>query len=88
MFGLFSDTMKGSMPGASDGENLAQLQSVLESAKADGRRYTGATYIGGAPLENGQSVYFYVLKVESPAGKLSVPYIYVLGPDNKIDSIQ
>ncbi len=86
MWELISDEMKSSMR-ASD-VSLQQLQAELDSARQEGRRYRGATYVGGIPMSQGRQVYFYVLTVDTPAGSTEVPYIYVVGPDGKIVSIQ
>lgn len=86
MWDLISDEMKAS---AQVGDSSVQaLQAELDAAKQQGRRYAGATYVGGIPLSQGRSVYFYVLLVDSPAGSAEVPYIYVVGSDGKIVSIQ
>ncbi|MGE5620846.1 MAG: hypothetical protein ACM3US_16480 [Sphingomonadaceae bacterium] len=86
MWDLISDEMKDSMqPGES---SIQQLQAELDTARRQGRRYLGATYVGGVPLSQGGSVYFYVLSVDGPGGSSEVPYIYVVGPDGKIVSIQ
>jgi len=87
MWDLISDEMKSSMQ-TSGNISLQQLQQELDSARQQGRRYSSAVYVGGVPMTDGQSVYFYVLKVDSPSGSTEVPYIYIVGPDNKIASIQ
>lgn len=86
MWELISDDMKSSMQ-ASDA-SVQQLQAELDTAKKQGRRYNGATYVGGVPISQGRSVYFYVLSVDGPGGTNEVPYIYIVGSDGKIVSIQ
>ncbi len=86
MWESISDDLKMQLQAASGSPQ--QLQVELDSAKAQGRRYAGAVYIGGVPIQGGNRVYFYVLRVESPVGTSEVPYIYVVGPDGKIESIQ
>ncbi|MCL4532201.1 MAG: hypothetical protein M1582_03260 [Actinobacteria bacterium] len=86
MWDLISDDMKNSMQ-ATDA-TLQQLQQQLDAAKQQGRRYTRSIYVGGIPLGNGENVYFYVLQVDGPTGSTQVPYIYVVGTDGKIVSIQ
>ncbi len=65
-----------------------QLQAQLDSAKQSGRRYSAATYVGGIPMSDSSSVYFYVLTVDTPNGTTQVPYIYVVDRGGKIASIQ
>jgi len=65
-----------------------QLQQELDSARQQGRRYRAASYVGGTPMIQGGAVYFYVLTVDTPSGTADVPYIYVVGQDGKIVSIQ
>ncbi len=87
MWDLLSDDMKSTIQ-QSSGATLDQLQSELDMAKQQGRRYTGATYVGGVPMSGGRSVYFYVVNVDTPSGSADVPYIYIVGSDGKIASIQ
>ncbi len=87
MWDLISNDMKNSMQ-ANSGATLQQLQQQLDAAKQQGRRYTTATYVGGVPMSDGQNVYFYVLRVDAPTGSAEVPYIYIVGSDGKIASIQ
>jgi hypothetical protein len=68
--------------------SVEALQAQLDSINQQGRRYTSATYVGGMPMQGGDSVYFYVLNEEDPTGSTDVPYIYVIGPDGKIAGIQ
>jgi hypothetical protein len=87
MWDLLSDDMKNTIQ-QSSGATVDQLQSELDTAKQQGRRYSGATYVGGVPIAGGQRVYFYVVTVDTPSGSTEVPYIYVVGSDGKIASIQ
>ena len=87
MWDLIGDEMKSSMQ-VNGNVSLQQLQQELDNAKQQGRRYSSAVYVGGVPMSGGQSVYFYVLKVDSPNGSAEVPYIYIVGSDGKIASIQ
>ncbi len=87
MWDLIGDDMKSSMQASGD-VSVQALQQELDNAKKQGRRYNSALYVGGVPISNGQNVYFYVLKVDSPSGSTDVPYIYVVGSDGKIASIQ
>jgi len=64
------------------------LQTQLDTARQQGRKYTDAVYVGGLDLGNGRSVYFYVLTVESPTGTSHLPYTFVVGQDGKISNIQ
>lgn len=86
MWNLISDSLKQQL--ASSNTTITQLQQQLDSDKQSGRRYTSATYFGGTEIDTGTYAYFYVLTVDSPSGTTRVPYIYVVGQDGKIDSIQ
>ena len=89
MWSLLSDDMKNSIQvSGATGTGLQQLQTAVDTAKQQGRQYVGATYVGGIPLGGGDSVYFYVLLVWDPTGNGAIPYIYLVGPDSKIVSIQ
>ncbi|MCL4467159.1 MAG: hypothetical protein M1389_14275 [Chloroflexi bacterium] len=89
MWSLLSDDMKNSIQvSGATGTGLQQLQTAVDTAKQQGRQYVGATYVGGIPLGGGDSVYFYVLLVRDPTGNGAIPYIYLVGPDSKIASIQ
>jgi len=86
MWSVISDELKVGVQDATAATQ--QLQTELDTARQQGRRYRGATYVGGIPMREGQNVYFYVLTVDGPDGTVDVPYIYVLGRDGKIVSIQ
>lgn len=86
MWNNISDALKQQL--ASSNTTVSQLQQELNSAKQSGRRYTSATYFGGMEIDTGTYAYFYVLTEEDPSGTTHVPYIYVVGQDGKIDSIQ
>ena len=86
MWNDISDSLKQQL--ASSNTSVDQLQSELDSAKQSGRRYTSATYFGGTQIDSGSYAHFYVLTVDSPSGTIRVLYIYVVGQDGKIDSIQ
>ncbi|GEM_PF-3544513 len=88
MWAAISDELKASMKDSNPEASPLALQTELDAAKQQGRKYRTATYIGGIPTRDGGSVYFYVLTVDGPEGAVDVPYIYVLGQDGKIVSIQ
>jgi hypothetical protein len=89
MWGLLSDDMKTNLEVGAAIANAQQLQVQLDSGKAAGRKYLAATYAGGMALSDGSSVYFYVLQVgDAENNRGEVPYIYVVGADGKIASIQ
>ncbi len=87
MWNSIGQDMKAAMQQSSSSPVQA-LQAELDAAKQQGHRYRSATYIGGVPARDGMSFYFYVLTMEGPNGTVDVPYIYVLGSDGKIVSIQ
>ena len=87
MWDAISQDLKTSMQQGSTSP-VQELQTELDAAKQQGRVYRSAVYVGGVPTRDGMSVYFYVLTVDGPGGTVDVPYIYVLGRDGKIVSIQ
>ncbi len=86
MWAVISDELKAGVQDST--ATTQQLQAELDTARQQGRRYRSATYVGGVPMREGQNVYFYVLTVDGPEGTVDIPYIYVLGRDGKIVSIQ
>ncbi len=86
MWNHISDSLKQQL--SSSNTTVNQLQQELNSAKQSGRRYVAATYFGGTLIDTGTYAYFYVLTEQDPSGSTRVPYIYVVGQDGKIDSIQ
>lgn len=87
MWDTISEELKAAMKQGS-ASPVQQLQAELDAARQQGRKYRTATYVGGVPTRDGMNVYFYVLTVDGPNGTIDVPYIYVLGRDGKIVSIQ
>ncbi len=86
MWDAISDDLKQQL--ARSNTTVQELQAQLDSARQSGRRYSQATYVGGATLEDGARAYFYVLTVDTTEGTMHVPYTYVVGSDEKIASIQ
>ncbi len=86
MWDQISDDLKQQL--ATSNTSIKSLQDELDAAKQAGRQYIGATYIGGMQMDPDQTAYFYVLTVETSNGATRVPYIYVVGKDGKIVSIQ
>lgn len=87
MWSLLSEDLKSSAAESNPNANPQGLQSQLDTAKRMGRRYVGATYVGGVALSSGLNVYLYVLKVETPSGDVEVPFTFVVDSDGKIAGI-
>ncbi len=88
MWGMLSDELRESLQGTGASAIPAEYQAQLDTIRDRGGRYVEAVYVGGTPLADGDNVYFYVLKVATPTGKVEVPYIYVVDAGGKITSIQ
>jgi hypothetical protein len=67
---------------------IETLQAELDRSRQEGRGFHSATYVGGAPLQNGENVYFYVVNIQTPDGIARIPYIFVLDSTGRISSIQ
>lgn len=67
---------------------VAALQADLDNNRLEGRGFHSATYIGGAALQNGENVYFYIVNIQTPDGIVKIPYIFVLDSNGRIISIQ
>lgn len=87
MWALMSDGLKEYMQENNGGLALERLQGGLETLRQRGGRFIGGTYVGGKQLADGQSVYFYVLKVETPMGELEAPYTYTVDADGMLVGI-
>jgi hypothetical protein len=87
MWTLLGEDLQSFMQENSGGLALEQLQLGLDNLRERGGRYIGGTYVGGTLMEDGQSVYFYVLKIDTPVGELEMPYTYTVGVDGKLAGI-
>jgi hypothetical protein len=87
MWTLMGEDLQAFMQENAGGLAQEQLQLGLENLKQRGGRYVGGTYVGGTPMDDGQTVYFYVLRIETPIGELQVPYTYTVGGDGKLTGI-
>jgi hypothetical protein len=67
---------------------VAALQADLDRGRQEGRGFHSATYIGGSPLNDGTTAYFYVVNIQTPDGIARIPYIFVLDSSGRIASIQ
>lgn len=86
MWDSLSDGLQQAM--TAGGASVETLNAELESVKQEGRSFQSATYVGGVPLDEGQSVFFYVVNVRTPEGVNRVPYIFVVDNGGKISTIQ
>jgi hypothetical protein len=61
---------------------------MLDQANRSGARLVRATYIGGHSLDDGSSVHFYaVARTQASGPDATVPYVFTLDSDGKIDRI-
>jgi hypothetical protein len=75
----------------SQGGSQQALQQRLDDAKQNGARYEGVTYVGGFPLQNGDSYMFYVVSRRGFAGPGvfdQVFFVFTVGPNGKILKIE
>ncbi|MCS6940295.1 MAG: hypothetical protein RMJ55_02130 [Roseiflexaceae bacterium] len=69
------------------GASKATLQSQANIEKNMGLVYNRYDYIGGIPLDDGGSMYFYAVQVSLQSQKAKVPLIITANPDGKIINI-
>jgi hypothetical protein len=69
------------------GATKAVLQAQADNQRRRGLQYVSADYIGGVKLEDGRSMYFYIvdLAVQTQHGKF--PYIFTADTEGKIVEI-
>ncbi|MBI3978590.1 MAG: hypothetical protein HY331_10445 [Chloroflexi bacterium] len=86
MWAAMSDDLRRSF--AERGGSAQQLQRSIDQARESGRTFRDAQYVFGRQLSDGRAIFVYVLTAESPAGETrEIPYMFTLGPDGKIESI-
>jgi hypothetical protein len=87
MWATLSEEFRSAM--ADDPEAaIGALQAELDRSRQEGRGFHSATYIGGSPLNDGHTAYFYVVNIQTPEGVVGIPYIFVLDSTGRIASIQ
>jgi len=69
------------------GASKATLQSQANIEKKMGLVYNRYDYIGGIPLDDGGSMYFYAVQVSLQSQRAKVPLIITANPDGKIINI-
>jgi hypothetical protein len=71
----------------SSGANKATLQSQSNNEKLRGFQYGSAEYIGGVPLDDGGSMYFYSLTLSVQSQKVKVPLVIMADHQGKISNM-
>lgn len=75
----------------SQGGSKDVLQQRLDQAKQGGARYEDVTYIGGYPMKNGQTYFFYVVSrsgFTGPGQLDQVFFVFTVGSNGKIVKIE
>lgn len=74
-----------------NGGSQAQLQAGLDEMRLAGASYESVTYIGGHPLSNGGTYFFYVVSrrgFAAPNSLDQVYFVFTVGPDGRIAAIE
>jgi hypothetical protein len=71
----------------SAGATKATLQSQANNEKLRGFQYGNAEYIGGVPLEDGGSMYFYSVVLQVQSQKVKVPLVIMADREGKISNM-
>lgn len=64
------------------------LAERAESERQAGQRYSDFKYIGGLELDGRQRMYFYVVDISSPQQNGSISFVFTVGSDGKILSVE
>lgn len=64
------------------------LAERVESERQAGHRYGGPRYIGGVELAGNQRMYFYVVEMTSPQERGTISFVFTVGSDGKIVSVE
>ena len=71
-----------------NGMTREAYQEQLDSARKSGSSIQDIYYVGGMKLNDGTSVYLYVINVEAPDGSAQVPYMFIVNKQGKIEAVQ
>lgn len=71
----------------SSGATKATLQSQANNEKLRGFQYGSADYIGGVPLDDGGSMFFYSVTLQVQSQKVKVPLVIMADRDGKISNM-
>lgn len=85
MWESFSPELRESLEGRDITRDT--LAERVESERLAGQRYRGFKYIGGVELDNRQAMYFYVVDIASPQQQGSISFVFTVGSDGKIVSV-
>lgn len=85
MWDSFSAELRESLEGREITRDA--LAERVESERRAGRRYSGFQYIGGVELGNRQTMYFYAVDIASPQEQGTVSFVFTVGGDGKIVSV-
>lgn len=86
MWGSFSDELRQNLEGREiTRDTLAQR---IETERQAGQRYSGYKYIGGVQLSGRQAMYFYAVDYTSPQARGTMSFVFTVGSDGKIVSVQ
>lgn len=86
MWDSFSPQLRESLEGREITRDA--LAERVESERQAGRRYSDFKYIGGLALGNRQTMYFYAVDIASPQEQGTVSFVFTVGGDGKIVSVE
>ncbi len=73
-----------------NGTSKEVIQVRADNERDSGQRYGKHDYIGGVQLNDGRSMYFYMINVESPNAQRSgpMPFVFTVDKDGKIIRVE
>lgn len=69
------------------GASKATLQEQADRERSAGLRYVNYAYVGGVPLDNGGSMYFYAVDLELRGQREKMPVVFTVDSDNKLINV-
>jgi hypothetical protein len=86
MWESFSDELRENLEGRDITRDT--LAERVENERQSGQRYSGYKYIGGVSLPNRQAMYFYAVDVTSAQERGTLSFVFTVGSDGKIISVE
>ncbi|HEU5015649.1 MAG TPA: hypothetical protein VFT66_24210 [Roseiflexaceae bacterium] len=69
------------------GASKQTLQTTLNQFRAQGVQFLDEEYVGGVPLTDGGTMYFYAVQVDTGQRQLKVPMTFLVNSDGKVEGI-
>lgn len=69
------------------GASKQTLQTTMNQFRAQGVQFLDQEYVGGVPLSDGGTMYFYAVQVDTGQRQLKVPMTFLVNSDGKVEGI-